>query len=567
MNLAPLFSGARRAWDPRPSLLRPVLGAWLALTILALAPSNGSADEVASRTGEGIYRRGITGAGAPVEASRESGQRLAGAAVACINCHRRSGLGSKEGRTLIPPVAGRYLFHARSGSEGLDLPFVEGARGNQAPYSDETLARAIREGVDSEGRTLNYLMPRYTLGADDLGALTAYLKGLERRKVPGVAQAELHFATIITPDADPVKRRGMLSVLRQFFAERNARQPDPTAQMLTSGKNAFSKMMFKVNRRWELHVWELTGAESTWQGQLERHLAMQPVLAVVSGLGGSHWEPVHAFCEKAELPCIFPNVEAPPAGADRDFYSLYFSRGVLLEADLIGERVVDAAGAGATRKMRQIYRAGDVGEAGADALAATLKRAGVTVSERVLARDDPAASGLAGALAGLRSDEGVVLWLRPPDLQALPDVPRGAAVYLSGLMGGLERTPLTPAWRQEAHLAYPFDLPNSRRVRVDFAFGWFRIRQIPVVAEQVQADTYLACGLLSETVKHMVDNFVRDYLVERFEDTLEHRVVTGYYPRLSLATDQRFASKGGYVVRFADPSGGRVIAESAWTVP
>jgi len=27
----------------------------------------------------------------------------------------------------------------------------------------------------------------------------------------------LHFATIVTPDADPLKRRGMLDVLEQFF--------------------------------------------------------------------------------------------------------------------------------------------------------------------------------------------------------------------------------------------------------------------------------------------------------------------------------------------------------------
>ena len=72
-------------------------------------------------------------------------------------------------------------------------------------------------------------------------------------------------------------------------------------------------------------------------------------------------------------------------------------------------------------------------------------------------------------------------------------------------------------------LAYPFDLPERRRVRVDFPLGWFRIRQIPVVAQQVQADTYLACGLVSETINHMVDTFVRDYLVERIEGMLEHR--------------------------------------------
>ena len=140
-------------------------------------------------------------------------------------------------------------------------------------------------------------------------------------------------------------------------------------------------------------------------------------------------------------------------------------------------------------------------------------------------------------------------------------------VYVSGLMGGLERSPLPPAWRTGARLSYPVDLPDARRVRVDFAFGWFRTRNIPIVAEQVQVDTYLACGLLAETVKHMVDNVVRDLLVERFEDTLEHRIVTGYYPRMSLAVGQRFASKGGSLVRFTEDRGTRLAAVHGWHVP
>jgi hypothetical protein len=134
-------------------------------------------------------------------------------------------------------------------------------------------------------------------------------------------------------------------------------------------------------------------------------------------------------------------------------------------------------------------------------------------------------------------------------------------------MGGLERAPLPSAWRAATHLTYPFDLEATRRVRVDFALGWFRIQQIPLVAEQVQVDTLMACGLVSETIKHLVDNFVRDYFVERLEGTLEHRILTGYYPRLSLATGQRFASKGGYVVRFAEAQGPRVLADQGWRVP
>jgi hypothetical protein len=65
----------------------------------------------------------------------------------------------------------------------------------------------------------------------------------------------------------------------------------------------------------------------------------------------------------------------------------------------------------------------------------------------------------------------------------------------------------------------------------------------------------------------MADNFNRAYLIERLQGMLEHRVVTGYYPRLTLATHQRFASKGGYLVRFAEETGPRLVAVSDWISP
>ena len=65
----------------------------------------------------------------------------------------------------------------------------------------------------------------------------------------------------------------------------------------------------------------------------------------------------------------------------------------------------------------------------------------------------------------------------------------------------------------------------------------------------------------------MLDSFVRDYLVERFEVMLDHRLVNGYYPRLSLAPGQRFASKGGYIVRFADSAGPVLLPQGDWVTP
>jgi hypothetical protein len=550
--------------------VRRTVGA--AVWLLALGvPASWAGGAPPVEVGESIYLRGVLGSGAPLEAVRGvGGLRTKGTDAACVNCHQRSGLGSVEAqrRTVIPPIAGLYLFHPRAlTTEQRDLPYVEGVRANREPYTEATLARAIREGIDSEGRPLGYLMPRFVLDDADMAALIGYLKTLDPLRMPGVTDTALHFATIITPDADPVKRRGMLDVMDHYFAERNSRQMVPSRRLRASGKTMDMLPMFMVHRRWELYVWELIGPASTWQQQLSQHLAKEPVLAVISGLGGSNWAPVHEFCEKNKVPCLFPNVEVPASG-DGDFYSLYFSEGVLLEADLIAQRIPEPGqGERAVKAVAQIYRTGDSGERAAQVLASELKRHGVAVRNQVLAPGSPG-QGVQAAVRKASSADALVLWLRPDDIAALGEAPAGpATVYMSGEMGGLERSPLPANWRGRTHLAYPFDLPQKRVARVDYPLGWFRIRKIPVVAEQVQTDTYLACGLLSEVLSHMVDTFVRPYLIEQLQVMMEHRAVTGYYPRLTLAPHQPFASKGGYIVHFAEASGSKLIADSDWLVP
>jgi hypothetical protein len=134
-------------------------------------------------------------------------------------------------------------------------------------------------------------------------------------------------------------------------------------------------------------------------------------------------------------------------------------------------------------------------------------------------------------------------------------------------MAGLEHAPLPPAWRSVARMSYPLELPARRALGRGFAQGWFAFYGIPVVAERVQSDTYLACEILAEAAGHMQSNWVPDRLVELMEIELGHRLVNGDYPRLGLAPGQRFASKGGYLARFEGASGTRLVADSNWIVP
>jgi hypothetical protein len=390
--------------------------------------------------------------------------------------------------------------------------------------------------------------------------------------------------------------------MKRFFADKNA--------FLRGGQRpmvANRGVQYRVTRRWQLHVWELQGDAQDWEQQLRERQMNDPVFAVISGLGGGNWQPVHRFCQRMKLPCLFPNVDAP-VDAEGDFYNVYFSRGVLLEAALmadamalglagppgralsvdngsVGERSADERSADGGRdrvgtSVVQVLRRGSAGEAAAQALEQHLHAPFATwrgpLRRRWVSPDMPREAALAQALQGLRADDVVVLWLDDADLRAMPRTPPTQHVFASGLMAGLERAQLPAAWRARVHMTYPVDLPEQRKVRMNFPLAWFRIHQLPLVDERLQTDTYVACGILAETLTEMLDSFGQDYLIERLESMLSHRQVNGYYPRLSLGPGQRFASKGGYVVRLGDAPaqesgehgrGAGAVAETDWLVP
>lgn len=524
-------------------------------------PARGTPTPVISAVGEKLYLSGVLPSGAPLRGERDSGAAVEGLRAACVSCHRRSGLGASEGRILIPPITAKYLFRERVlQSDDPELHGGETLPPRRSPYTDESLARAIRAGVGPDGRRFDALMPRFDLDDATTAELIAYLRQLSGGRVPGVGAETLQFATVITPDADPARRAGTLAVLDKFFGTKNMffRGESPPLQ---SARN----IHYRIKRDWQLHVWELHGAADTWEQQLRERMRGEPVFALISGVGGSNWAPVHRFCETEKVPCILPNVDLPVV-AEGDFYSVYYSRGVLLESQLLAHRLA-ASDATGIHRVVQVYRNGDIGAAAAAELHAVLAARGLATIERALPSSGSPRQ-LAGALKDVGAADAVVLWLRADDIKALPaQAPGAGRVFASGLMGGLERAPLPDAWRATTEFAYTFDLPAARGVRMNYPLGWFAIRHIDVIDERVQTDTYYACVILAETLGPMLDNFVRDHLIERLETMMSSRILNGYYPRLGLGPGQRFASKGGYLVHFTDAQGPKITADGPWVVP
>lgn len=596
-------------------MLRFSIGICLLLMLMGVGVQARADTDV--EKGRRIYMQGILPSGGVLKAVRE-GIELRGPQAACVSCHRPSGMGSVEGDIQIPPITGDYLYRLGDALHAT-MDLRSGKQFNQAhdPYTDTLLGRALRQGLNVGEHEMSVLMPRYALADDDLAALTAYLKQLSHGYSPGVTKSKIQFATVITPDADPERRRMLLSVLKQGISQKNGStvvgdQRGGRRHMVTA-----AEMVLGTERNWQLHVWDLHGAPETWRAQLEEFYRKEPVFALLSGLSGSTWQPVHEFCESSKIPCWFPSVDLPVASGE-DFYSVYFHKGVQLEAAVLAKFMAEELGQ-APRRVVQIYRGDAVGEGASVALSSALKPAGIAVDNRPFLKFD--ADTLKSLFAGLDDRDAVMLWLDAADLRLLEGVPpTKATVYLSGRLSGGENSSLPASWKTVSRVVYPYELPDKRRVNLYYFHQWMRYNQIPVEDEALQDEAYFALETMSDTLTEMLDNIYRDYLVERAESMLsradkskieqrdwtrqivrwsskpgEGRSIPGskdnsavadtqkvvrsnnyekslskstcIYPRMGLSVGQHFASKGAYIVRFDATSGNKLIPMSSWIVP
>jgi hypothetical protein len=262
------------------------------------------------RLGERIYRQGVLPDGEPMKAVVAGDVEVDGRMFTCVNCHRRSGLGTVEGSVITWPVNGRELFapRRRTGAwnphksrqgpgavQRWSLPRQYQAADARPAYTEKTLATMLRTGVDPAGRRVMHAMPRYHLGDDDMAILIHYLKSLSDRPDPGVDDETIRFATVVAGDVAETDRDAMLSVLRNHIEVHNT-QTRPHTRRAKMGP-FYKTESYGAYRKLELDVWELSGPEASWKTQLENYYRERPVFALLGGIGAGSWRPVHQFCE------------------------------------------------------------------------------------------------------------------------------------------------------------------------------------------------------------------------------------------------------------------------------
>lgn len=522
--------------------------------------------------GRRLYQDGILPNGEPLRAMRSEGFEIEGEYAACVTCHRHSGMGSVEGfidsTVLVPPVAAPVLFApARFASSYLDethhyIPNQAWRRALTRPaYDEHSLARAMRAGIDPGGKQLLAPMPVYDLDDAAMAALVAYLQQLSSEPDPGVEPDTVHLATVITPDVRPGHAEAMLGVLQRW------------------GQSARG-----VGKPWRVHIWHLSGPSTSWQQQLEANYRKQPVFALLSGVGASEWQPVHHFCEQRRLPCVLPSVEVVPDTGD-DWYSMYFSPGVSLEARILARYFDDINAPDRDSNIIQLYSDAS-GRHAAELLRSQLK----TDTSPVRLQRFRVTSPLT-ALKGLTASDSLVLWLRPHEIAqlvaALPQGPQAGHVFVSALLATPETLVLPPAWKTRLSYVSLFDdfglQGEIARLRLQ---RWLELAGLAENENRLlQADAYAASYLFNDALGEIRGQEVRrppvplkrehvleslETLVNKYNDSTDLVDPDGhiaYYGRMSLGPRQRIAVRGGTVVRYASPDSSKLVPVGKRIVP
>jgi hypothetical protein len=410
-------------------------------------------------------------------------------------------------------------------------------------------------------------MPRYPLSDEELDILVEYMKTLSSVSAVGVTEKEMHFATIVSDSVPLGSRKAFLDVFHAYFQQKNVETRNESSRAEHAPWH--KAWVFGPYRKWVLHLWELKGPQASWAEQLAAHYRKQPVFAVLSGLVSGSWEPIHAFCERTQVPCIFPVTDLPVID-EQDFYSVYLSKGMVLEAQAIARNLADD---GLLGDVLQVFHAGDPrGMAGSAALRESVQLRGGSISDLSLteaAGESPPTHS--SPMADVQHD-AVILWLNKPQVetfwQRLDGDSMPARIYLSTSLYGAEPEGIPPAVRPRVLFVHPYEMPERLERLLMRSTGWLRAKRIYAPAKKrIQADAFFALKMAGAAAKSIQGYFNREYFVEQLEHMVDNASYTSVYPRVSLAPGQRFIVKGCYLARVTSDGKDRLEPIAEWRAP
>ncbi len=503
--------------SPRRAALALCAAAWT-----CAAPATDLSEQ--ERAGQQIYLRGESPSRARIAARiGMGGLELAGASVACGNCHGEDGRGRAEGgvepsNIRWSELTKAYGHHHSSGRR-------------HGAFDEQLLRRAVMEGLDPEGNPLDAAMPRFSMSAKDFNALAAYLRKLESMLDPGLSVDAIRIGTLL-PQSGSLAGLGesLRALWTSYFAALNQR----------GGIHG---------RRLELVVEPLPADIAQARARAHTWLAEGSVFAVLAPVSSGIEGELADAASAAQMPVIGPLTlfpEDPHASNSFVFHvqpgiaelaqvlALHAAQELKLSQHPIALWHADSAGGKATAQTVEAA----LGRAGwtrlfsvpiaahatpHEALAATLKERGITALLVLGAGSD---------LAGLAAACSRIDWT--------------PYLLVPGPLASRNIVELPPAFRDRVILAYPTS-PGDQRGDALREYGvLLRGRAESRMLQPQQISAYSAGILLVEALKRTGRDVSRRKLIATLETVQDFD--TGLTPPLSYNADRRIGAMGGYLV-------------------
>ena len=478
----------------------------------------------AQKRGKQLYTKTTSPSGSEIKAYVTEGAIEApGSAMPCVNCHHHDGQGLDE----VGVTATNVTW------EDLTRPYrIKRLKGREhPPYTAETLAKAIREGIDPGGNTLEYSMPRYEISDQDLADLIEYLKILGSVLDPGLSEDAIRVATVL-----PLK--GRLADLGQVMQ----RIIEAYFNQINDGGGIYS-------RKLELRVAEFAGTPQSTMAAFKQLIDAEETFAIVSAFTSGADSEVAGLVEEGEMPLIGPFTLFPEDIFALNRFTFYLFSGLREQARALVAFAQQKL-PGSKHGIALVYPHEKISK---DIITAVEKQAKQAGWDTIANINYPAGQLQAADLASRMRAGGTeaVLYLGAwEELQALllqaDKINWTPHIYISGSQIKRDVFELLPVFSNKIFLAYP-SLPQDHkpagREELESLFEKYDLSSKHVAA---QISAYCAAKIMVEGIKRAGKKLSREKLVTALENLYEFD--TGLTPRISYDANRRIGALGAYIV-------------------
>jgi ABC-type branched-subunit amino acid transport system substrate-binding protein len=477
------------------------------------------------KRGKQIYLKGESSEGAADIRAFLGGDKLEVLATsfACSNCHGLRGEGGQEGGLQPPPI----------NWETLTAPHTSAlTRRERPPYTEATLARAIKVGFDSTGASLHPGMPQYDLKPEQMADLISYLKklGKEADADPGLDDKHIKVGAAL-PLSGALAQVGedIKATLTAYFASLNAQGGI-------------------YGRQIDLVVVDSRGEAAGTLDATKRLVEREGVFALVASFESSGSEATNEYLRRSGVALVGPVTLSPRLTVPPNPLVFYL---LPTFSDQARSLVDFAAAKFKEHTPLRVSIISTDSEFDADALAGVKTQAKLypleIVLEQTYARGNFPVAALVGMIAQKKPD-GIFFFGNAEQFaqltRALDAAKLNVALFSSVVMIGHGAFDAPASLAPQIFLAYPAALPGED----DFTefVGVMQKGGVKLSSPAFQSVAYGAAKTFVEATKLSGRQLNRNALVAALEGLNDFK--TGVVPPLTFSPNRRIGASGSYIV-------------------